>query len=145
VTAQLAREGITVNPKAGEREMARQGLAGRCSRRKIRTARRDPDQAPVADLVHRVFTRPRTDELWIGDAIYIRTDEGWCYLATVADACSRRLLGWAVTAHQRTELCLDALLAAVAARGGRRNRRPGCWPADELHQVVASGPRPRPR
>jgi hypothetical protein len=61
VTAQLAREGITVNHKAGEREMARQGLAGRCSRRKIRTTRRDPDQAPVADLAHRVFTRPRTD------------------------------------------------------------------------------------
>jgi transposase InsO family protein len=121
VTAQLAREGITVNHKAVEREMARQGLAGRCSRRKIRTTRRDPAQAPAADLVHRDFTRPRTDELWIGDATYIWTAEGWCYLATVVDACSRRLLGWSITDHLRTQLCLDALLAAVAARGGRRN------------------------
>jgi putative transposase len=120
VTAQLAREGIGVNHKAVEREMARQGLTGRCSRRKIRTTWRDPAQVPAADLVHRDFTRPRTDELWIGDATYIWTDEGWCYLATVVDACSRRLLGWSITDHLRTPLCLDALLAAVAARGGRR-------------------------
>jgi transposase InsO family protein len=125
VTAQLAREGITVNHKAVEREMARQGLAGRCSRRKIRTTRRDPAQVPAADLVRRDFARPRTDELWIGDATYIWTDEGWCYLATVVDACSRRLLGWSITDHLRTELCLDALLAAVAARGGRRNLAAG--------------------
>jgi transposase InsO family protein len=52
---------------------------------------------------------------------YIWTDQGWCYLATVVDACSRRLLGWSITDHLRAELCLDALLAAVAARGGRRN------------------------
>ena len=125
VTAQLAREGIMVNHKAVEREMARQGLAGRCSRRKIRTTRRDPAQVPAADLVRRDFARPRTDELWIGDATYIWTDEGWCYLATVVDACSRRLLGWSITDHLRTELCLDALLAAVAARGGRRNLAAG--------------------
>jgi transposase InsO family protein len=59
------------------------------------------------------------------DATYIWTDEGWCYLATVVDACSRRLLGWPVTDHLRTELCLDALLAAVAARGGRRQLAAG--------------------
>ena len=125
MTAQLAREGIVVNHKAVEREMARQGLAGRCSRRKIRTTRRDPAQVPAADLVRRDFARPRTDELWIGDATYIWTDEGWCYLATVVDACSRRLLGWSITDHLRTQLCLDALLAAVAARGGRRTSPPG--------------------
>lgn len=125
VTAQLAREGIVVNHKAVEREMTRQGLAGRCSRRKIRTTRRDPSQAPAADLVRRDFGRPGTDELWIGDATYIWTDEGWCYLATVVDACSRRLLGWSVTDHLRTQLCLDALLAAVAVRGGRRNLTAG--------------------
>ena len=71
VTAQLAREGIADNHKAVEREMARQGLAGRCSRRKIRTTWRNPGQTPAADLVHRDFTRPGTDELWIGDATYI--------------------------------------------------------------------------
>jgi putative transposase len=125
VTAQLAREGIVVNHKAVEQEMARQGLTGRCSRRKVQTTRRDPQQLPAADLVHRDFVRSRADELWIGDATYIWTGEGWCYLATVVDACSRRLLGWSITDHLRTELCLDALRAAVATRGGRRHLAAG--------------------
>lgn len=125
VTAQLAREGIVVNHKAVEREMARQGLTGRCSRRRIRTTWRDPAQVPAADLVHRDFARSRADELWIGDATYIWTGEGWCYLATVVDACSRRLLGWSITDHLRTELCLDALRAAVATRGGKQNLAAG--------------------
>lgn len=121
VTAQLAREGITVNHKKVEREMARQGLVGRSSRKKVRTTRRDPSKVPAADLVERDFDRDHVDELWIGDATYVPTDEGWCYLATVIDACSRRLLGWSITDHLRTELCLDALEMAVATRGGRRN------------------------
>jgi putative transposase len=59
--------------------------------------------------------------LWIGDASYIPTDEGWLYLATVIDACSRRLMGWSMTGHLRTELCLDALTDAVGTRGGKAN------------------------
>ncbi|MDQ2875368.1 MAG: IS3 family transposase [Actinomycetota bacterium] len=59
VTAQLAQEGIVVNHETVEREMSRHGLAGRCNRRKIRTTRRDPAQAPAADLVHRNFARSR--------------------------------------------------------------------------------------
>jgi len=120
VTAQLAREGILVNHKAVEAEMVRQGLRGRSSRRKMRTTRRDPSKVPALDLVGRDFERVKLDELWIGDATYIWTDEGWLYLATVIDACSRRLLGWSITDHLRTELCLDAIEAAVATRGGRR-------------------------
>jgi transposase InsO family protein len=121
VTAQLAREGIPVNHKAVEAEMVRQGLRGRSSRRKMRTTRRDPSKVPAVDLVGRDFERANLDQLWIGDATYIWTDEGWLYLATVIDACSRRLLGWSITDHLRTELCLDAIEAAVATRGGRRN------------------------
>jgi transposase InsO family protein len=100
--------------------MARQGLRGRSSRRKMRTTRRDPSKVPAVDLVGRDFKRANLDQLWIGDATYIWTDEGWLYLATVIDACSRRLLGWSITDHLRTELCLDAIEAAVATRG-RRN------------------------
>ena len=121
VTAQLAREGIPVNHKAVEAEMVRQGLRGRSSRRNMRTTRRDPSKVPAVDLVERDFERANLDQLWIGDATYIWTDEGWLYLATVIDACSRRLLGWSITDHLRTELCLDAIEAAVATRGGRRN------------------------
>ena len=121
VTAQLAREGIPVNHKAVEAEMVRQGLQGRSSRRKMRTTRRDPSKVPALDLVQRYFERANLDQLWIGDATYISTSEGWPYLATVIDACSCRLLGWSITDHLRTELCLDAIEAGVATRGGRRN------------------------
>ena len=72
-------------------------------------------------LVNRRFEQTTLDALWVGDATYIPTDEGWLYLATVIDACSRRLLGWSMTDHLRTDLCLDALHAAVATRGGKAN------------------------
>jgi transposase InsO family protein len=118
VTAQLARDGVVVNHKRVERLMAREGLAGRCGRRRVRTTAADPAAVPAADLVQRRFAQTSLDALWVGDVTYIPTDEGWLYLATVLDACSRRLLGWSIAEHLRTELCLDALEAAVGCRGG---------------------------
>jgi transposase InsO family protein len=118
VTAQLARQGVAVNHKRVERLMALDGLVGRCGRKKVRTTVRDPAAVLSADLVNRQFEKATLDTLWVGDATYIPTDEGWLYLATVIDACSRRLLGWSMTDHLRTELCLDALHAAVGTRGG---------------------------
>jgi transposase InsO family protein len=119
ITAQLARDGVPVNHKRVERLMATDGLSGRCGRKKVRTTVRDPAAVLSADLVDRRFDQTVLDTLWVGDATYIPTDEGWLYLATVIDACSRRLLGWSMTDHLRTELCLDALEAAVGTRGGK--------------------------
>jgi transposase InsO family protein len=121
VTAQLARQGVVVNHKRVERLMALHGLVGRCGRKKVRTTVRDPAAVLAGDLVNRHFEQATLDLLWVGDATYIPTGEGWLYLATVIDACSRRLLGWSMTDHLRTELCLDALHAAVGARGGKAN------------------------
>jgi len=118
ITAQLARDGVAVNHKRVERLMARNGLVGCCGRKKVRTTVRDPAAVLAGDLVERHFEQTTLDTLWVGDATYIPTDEGWLYLATVIDACSRRLLGWSLTDHLRTELCLDALHAAVGTRGG---------------------------
>ena len=118
ITAQLARQGVVVNHKRVERLMALDGLVGRCGRKKVRTTVRDPAAVLAADLVERNFEQTTLDTLWVGDATYIPTGEGWLYLATVIDACSRRLLGWSMTDHLRTELCLDALHAAVGTRGG---------------------------
>jgi transposase InsO family protein len=117
ITAQLARDGVAVNHKRVERLMAANGIAGRCGRKKVRTTVRDPAAALSADLVNRRFAQANLDVVWVGDATYIPTDEGWLYLATVIDACSRRLLGWSMTDHLRTELCLDALEAAAGTRG----------------------------
>lgn len=119
VTAQLAREGTPVNHKRVERLMRKNGLQGRCGRKKVRTTIRDPKAVPAADLVERQFEQQHLDALWVGDVTYIPTGEGFLYLSTVIDACSRRLLGWSITDHLRTELCLDALRAAAGLRGGR--------------------------
>jgi transposase InsO family protein len=121
VTAQLARDGVVANHKRVERLMAREGLRGRCSRPRVRTTVADPAAAPAADLVGRNFEQASLDALWVGDVTYIPTDEGWLYLASVLDACSRRLVGWSLADHLRTELCADALDAAVGCRGGKAN------------------------
>jgi transposase InsO family protein len=117
VTAQLWREGTQANHKRVERLMGELGLQGACGRRKLRTTVRDPKAAPAPDLVERDFTASALDTLWIGDLTYIGTDEGWLYLATVIDTCSRRLVGWSLADHMRTEICADALNAAALARG----------------------------
>jgi transposase InsO family protein len=120
VTAALQRQGVAVNEKRVARVMAEIGIAGKCGRRKVRTTRRDPAAQPAPDLVERDFTAGRPDELWLGDVTYIPTGEGFLYLASVLDVCSRRLVGWSLADHLRTELCLDALDAAAAARGRSR-------------------------
>jgi hypothetical protein len=79
---------------------------------------RDPAAVLSVDLGRPYFAQTTLDTLWVGAATYIPTAEGWLYLATVIDACSRQLLGWSMTDHRRTELCLDALHAAVGTRGG---------------------------
>ncbi len=72
----------------------------------------------VATFVRRGFAPGRPDLAWCQDITYIPTREGWLYLASVLDLGSRRLLGYSMADHMRTELVLDALGMAIAARGG---------------------------
>jgi len=137
VTAQLARDGVVVNHKRVERLMAREGIQGRCGRRRVRTTVADPEALPAPDLVQRRFEQQGLDALWVGDVTYIPTDEGWLYLATVLDACSRRLLGWSMADHLRTELCLGALEAAVGCRGGKAHVRGVVFHSDRGCQYTA--------
>jgi transposase InsO family protein len=82
-----------------------------------------PDRAalPVPDLLNRDFSVGAADERWCGDIIYVPVGDSWLYLATVIDIGSRRLVGWSIADHLRTELISDALAAAVRARDGRVN------------------------
>jgi transposase InsO family protein len=73
----------------------------------------------VADLLGRDFTATAPDQRWCGDITYLRVGDRLCYLATVIDIATRRLIGWSINTHMRTDLVIDALDAAVAARGGR--------------------------
>ena len=119
VSAALAKSGTPVNEKRVARIMGELGLQGICGRRKVKTTRRDPEHTPAADLVERDFHADEPDELWLTDVTYIGTDEGWLYLCSILDVFSRRLLGWSLADHLRTELCTDALDAAAMARGRR--------------------------
>jgi transposase InsO family protein len=99
------------------------GLVG-VRRGKIKwTTIRDDAAARPADLVNRGFRAPRPDRLWVADLTYIRTWVGFAYLALVIDVFSRRIVGWAVAGHLRTELPLEALELAVWTR--RQSRLDG--------------------
>jgi transposase InsO family protein len=119
VHAWLRRQGYRVARKRVARIMREHGWSGRIGRVRVRTTRRDKTAAPAPDLVQRNFTPDAPDQLWAGDVTYLRTQQGWLYLATVIDLYSRRVIGWALADHLRADLVCDALTMAVATRGGR--------------------------
>lgn len=124
VTAEL-NDGVPteelVNHKRVARVMAENGLAGIRLRRKVRTTIPEPSHQKVPDLLKRDFTAETINTKYVGDITYLPLADGSnLYLATVIDCCSRKLAGWAVANHMRTELVEDALKAAVADRGSLR-------------------------
>jgi putative transposase len=112
---------VRVGRKRVARLMRSAGILGVHRRRRHGLTRRDPAATPAPDLVERRFTPPAPDRLWVADITQQRTDEGWLYLAVVLDAFSRRIVGWSMAEHLRTELVLDALDMAIA----QRNPGPG--------------------
>jgi putative transposase len=119
VHAQLARDGIYVGRKRVERIMAGCGWRGAYLRRGWQTTtRHGPARAGagVPDLVDRDFTAVRPHALWVADLTYVRTLQGFFYLAMVLDVFSRRLVGWMMGDTLRTELVLGALEMAIHRR-----------------------------
>ena len=112
----LAVEGVRVGRKRVARLMKAEGLRGISRRRWTRTTVRCPGASPAPDLVDRDFTAPGPDRLWVADITYIPTWAGFLYLAVVLDAWSRRVVGWAMATHLKTELVLDALNMAIWQR-----------------------------
>ncbi len=123
IHAHLQAKGIRVGNKRVGRLMRKAGLEGCYRRRKKtpRTTQSDPRAVPAEDLVERKFVPEAANKLWVADISYVPTWEGFDYLAFVLDAYSRRLLGWAMASHLRTELVTDALDMAL----GRRDPAPG--------------------
>jgi putative transposase len=116
VLVDLAEAGYGVSKKRVARLMRTAGLEGVSRRRKRTTTVRDPQARPAEDLVDRDFTASGPDELWVADITYVSTLVGHLYLAVVLDAWSRRVVGWSMQDHLRTELVLDALDMAAARR-----------------------------
>ena len=112
----LRDDGVHVGRKRVARIMRDKGLIGRCRRRWVKTTISDPRVVAV-DLLKRTFgPTVELDRVYVGDITYIRTWEGWLYLATVIDLASRRVVGWAMAEHMRAELVCDALRMAIDAR-----------------------------
>ena len=93
------------------------GLEGRCKKRWRKTTVADPEAEAAKDLIQRHFgPGAEIDRRYVGDITYIATWEGWAYLATVIDLASRKVVGWSLADHMRTELVEDALTMAFANR-----------------------------
>jgi putative transposase len=116
VHAELRAEGRAVGKKQIARLMRAAGIVGVSRRRSIITTRRERDARPAPDLADRNFTTNRPNRLRVADITYIPTAARFLYLAVVLDAFSRRIVGWAMETHLRTELVLAALEMAIAQR-----------------------------
>jgi transposase InsO family protein len=118
IHAELRRRGHRHARKRVARLMRAAGLCGRRPRRSKRTTIPDPAATARVDLVGRDFSvnAAAVNTRWCGDITYLPTWDGWLYLATVIDIASRRVVGFALAEHLRTELVADALTNAVAAR-----------------------------
>jgi putative transposase len=116
VQAQLSAEGLQVSRKRVARLMRACGLQGASRRKWCTTTVRDEHARPALDLVERDFTADGPDKLWVADITYVPTWAGFLYLAVVLDVWSRKIVGWAMAPHLRTELVLQALDMAVKQR-----------------------------
>ena len=120
VHAQLRRDGVIVALRTVAELMAGAGIAGLSGReRTTTTTRRDRLSAPFPDLVERDFQPAAPNQTWYGDITYIYVGGRFWYLATVIDASTKEVVGWAFADHMRTELITEAMHRAVRRRGGR--------------------------
>ena len=112
---------VRVGRKRVARLMKAAGISGVRPQKRFGTTVRIPGITPAGDLVERQFRPDRPNVLWVADITYLRTGEGWLYLAAVQDAYSRQIVGWSMTTHIRATLVVDALNMALA----RRRPQPG--------------------
>jgi len=118
ITAELRADGLRITRKRVARLMRAERICGVHIRR--RRWRKAPGElGPAPDRVERRFSTEAPDRIWVADITFIPTGEGWLHLAAIEDLFSRRVVGWSMAAHVRSELVIDALEMAVT------NRRPG--------------------
>jgi putative transposase len=114
--ADLHDENIHASDKRIARLMRERMIVGASRRKGFKTTIRDLDARPAPDLVERKFTATAPNQLWVADITYVPTSSGFLFLAVVLDVFSRRVVGWAMATHLRTELVLDALNMAIYRR-----------------------------
>jgi len=113
------RAGHDIGRDQTARLMKRLDISGVTRGRRVRTTRPDDKAQRPADLVDRDFTAERPDRLWVVDLTYVATWSGFAYVCFITDAFSRKIVGWRVASHMRTQMVLDALEMARWSRGTR--------------------------
>ena len=117
IRAELADvDGVRVNIKRIARLMRKARIAGVSRRRFVVTTTSDPTAPKSPDLVDRAFKADAPNKLWVADITYIPTWAGFLFLAVVIDVWSRKMVGWSMAPHLRTEIVLNAFDMAVAQR-----------------------------
>ena len=127
-------EGERIGRKRVERLMRQAGLSGLITKKWKATTIRVPGVRVADDLLDRDFSAVAPNQRWVADITYLRTWEGWLYLVAVQDLFSRRIVGWSMANHMRTELVADALQMALC------HRRPAAgliWHSDQGSQFVS--------
>jgi transposase InsO family protein len=114
--AGLAAAGYRLSHKRVWRLMKVAGLRGRHPKAWKRTTIGGDAPVPAPDLIGRAFHAEQPNQKWCGDVTYVKTWDGWAYLATVIDLHSRKVVGWAIADHMRTELVTAALDMAITTR-----------------------------
>ncbi len=130
----MLADGERLGRKRVERLMRQAGISGLLQKKWRATTIRVPGVRVADDLLDRDFTAEAPDQRWVADITYVRTWQGWLYLVAVQDLYSRRIVGWSMADHMRTELVTDALGMALA----HRRPAPGLiWHSDQGSQFVS--------
>lgn len=116
IQRELRKKGIRTSRKHIRRLMDEAGLVPVTRRRIVNTTDSKHDLAIFPNLLHQNFTAEGINKIWVSDFTYIPTDEGWLYLCSVLDICSRRIVGWAVSKNIDRHLAIAALNSAVENR-----------------------------
>lgn len=119
ILASLKRRGISTSKRRGGRLMRGAGLRGICRAKKYRDTNKKSGTSyrlSVKDLVKREFSAPAPNKVWFADITYVKTHQGWLFLAVVFDIYSRMIVGWAMSQHMNAELADNALKMAIIRR-----------------------------
>jgi len=113
----LKKQGVTCSRKRVERLMRQEQIRSTRHRRfRVRTTDSNHAHPLAANLLDRRFAQEGLNRTWVSDITYVATEEGWLYVASVMDLCSRRIIGWSTADHLRAELATKALSMAIHER-----------------------------
>lgn len=119
ILRELRKKGIIVNHKTVEELMKKNGIQAK-RKKKFKATTNSNHKLPVAkNLLDREFTAAEPNQAWVGDITYIPTDEGWLYLATWIDLCTRKIVGWSMSPRMTADIVVAAFRMALFRQNGR--------------------------